>query len=344
MKKSSKIILGICIPLMVIAVVLIILIKMQKPEVYPASTLVYSVFTAENNTYQGSNNFPNVYSLTKNPYTIDVPNADQAHVGDGTVWEVNRDTGYYVYCTEIGEDKSLNTVIMEEFPKAVIYDYTSESTLSSLVSDTGYVNGFSAGYVVLGLNITNGKTSTDIVMVGYLLDIPDSSNDVFLAVTTNQVITEKMANTKLLADALIKTIQYNTDLAIEMGIVDKNGNPIIPVEEDTEELDEDYEYEEPEPEIEDTEESMPEEEGVNETKGIDLDKDYENAVLVISWDIPDSNAEVLVTDEEGNSYAPADKTDYQAEVNLGAINKQHIDVTFSSANNSSYSTDLLEKE
>lgn len=237
MRKSSKITLWITIPLLVILIVLYGISTLKKELLIPGSDLVYSVFEAENNSYQSYEGLPNVYYCTNVPYTVDAPDKDVAHIGNGVIYSYPQ-ISMFVYVTEIHKNTETDFAIMSEFPKAVLYNYNDSSVISDALVDSGYINGFQADYFVKMMQITDGVESAEAALVGYRVILADYDYDILVSVVTTQVSSDSLESTKRSVNYLLYSLRYNEDLAEELleNVPEETEEPDIIVSDDATEL------------------------------------------------------------------------------------------------------------
>ena len=349
MKKISKVIIGICIFCSVILLGLYVFLINQKSVEFPPSPLVYSIFSAESSlsSYKQSDLFKSQYTLKTVPYTIDVPRGDYAHVGNGIVFIKSQQGLVFSYVTEKEPSVSLNDIIMAEFPQAIIYDYTEQSTIKDVVTDDGFINGYPANYFVKLLTVTNGTNTVPVYLIGYELSIKGYANSVVLFNTTGINSTEALTEVAKMSYAQLFTLNYNAEMAellppdkddtteseqvsedaIEDIAPDEYIVPATTVDEDNyDELEysEDISEESEGDEEEDTEDeyvepTMPED---AETTSMDvsIDSDYSDGVMTVTWDNTSTLIECRLYDSSGIVMYEADGYDIgSATIPLGEV-------------------------
>lgn len=215
MSKVSKVLIVLSSIGLLVTICLIQITKNEKSVDIPASSLVYSIFEAQNNTYMESSSLPNVYSCNYVPFTVDVPAGEVARIGDGAVYKVNDNS--YIYITEIAIGTELNGHMMKELPKALMYDYSlRESEITEIAVDSGYINGFSADYFVKGLTINDAMhfSTTTTVAVGYQIKLSKDGfdHDIVIIAASNLTNSDGMNSCKKALDTTLYTIRYNSDL------------------------------------------------------------------------------------------------------------------------------------
>ena len=213
MSKLSKVLLVLTGLALIFVTGLYVYVKAEKPLEIPQSTLVYNVFSAENNKYKETSSLPDTYYCNYIPYTVNVPSGDKAHINDGVVYPANSSS--YIYVTEIVSGEDVNVHIMSELPKAIMYDYSSEkSKITEILADNGYINGFSADYFVKGFNIKNALAdeSASAVVIGYIVKIADYDRDILIAAASTDTSNDSMAACKKVVDTVLYTIRYDREL------------------------------------------------------------------------------------------------------------------------------------
>lgn len=315
MSKASKVILAIFIPLFIIALVCYLIAILNKPVEYPGSTLVYSVFTAENNVYKAQSDFTDRYTLNNVPYTIDVPVADKAHIGNGIIYSVDPSTLNYVYLSEMSSIDTLDIDILAEFPKAVLYNYNENTSIEDVLVDAGYINGFGANYFVKRLTITDGNNIREVMMVGYLILIPETDQLFLISVTTNDITTDNLAYLKKVSDALLYTVRYDEELDNKR--IKEEEEAAKKAAREAEENSSDVEFD-----TVSDEGGLPSvpENATVEIKNIDIETTYDNTSVVVSWSNPSTMISVRLTDDQGIIYYDASSYDRgNAIIDLGYI-------------------------
>ncbi len=222
MTKKLKVTLVILIPLFIFVITLyLILCSLYIPEpeplVYPAGDLSASLFVSQNNEYTENDSLTESHSFSSIPFVIDVPPAQGAKVGSGTIYQAEKD--YYIYLAEYTDKEDVQEIISKQFPKAVMIDYIDTlSSYNCMVSEFGYINGFSANYIVDQLYVSNGKEKAMSCIVGYALDCPDEyeGQKLFVAVGTSLQTSEAFASCKKMLDLEMQTLRYDTALEYEL--------------------------------------------------------------------------------------------------------------------------------
>lgn len=284
MKKSDKVWLIVLSILAVLLFGALFVVRTKQAEQQkvtvelPPSTLTGSLFESQNTVYVADDGLTETLLLAHIPYQLDVPNAENAVSGNGVIY--NFSSHYMMYVSELqNADKK---TVLSEYSKAVLMSATDENcTYTDVLSETGYLNGFEMEYFIMKCKISDGGVIEERCIVGYIIQIPDYDYDLVLAVGSDVYSTSTLENAKACADALVKTIQYNKELAARL--------------EKAQELEEDSENA-----SEDSEGSV-ETEQVNPLPGIPanattteevvtLTTDYENLSITVQWE----NADTMV--------------------------------------------------
>ena len=222
MTKKSKLAVGILIPVFVLLVVLYFVLcslytPVPEPLIYPAGNLSSSLFVSQINEYIENEGLTESHSFTEVPYKIDVPLAQGATVGSGTIYQAGED--YYIYLAEYAEGEDVQDIIAAQFPKAVMIDYDDAlSSYNCMVSESGYVNGFAANYLVDQLFVSNGKDRAMSCIVGYALKCAREyeGKNLFVAVGTSLQTSEAFAACKDMLDTEMQTLRFDSALEYEL--------------------------------------------------------------------------------------------------------------------------------
>ncbi|MBQ7065920.1 MAG: hypothetical protein IJN92_03790 [Lachnospiraceae bacterium] len=313
MKKSKKILISMLAVLGVMLWILVYVLNIAnkgRPEnvQYPASGLTKSIFDSQNTTYTKQSYLGETYSLTNLPYTLDMPTAERADVGEGAVYYVPGKV--YIYLLEILKTESETSYLKEEFGKAVMIDSIREkSILQNSYTDKGYLNGFSVKYLVDTLSVTNGMETAHAYMTVYRL-ITDNTydHDFLIAVATLEESSGNYAACKEWMDGIIGSFQYSTELAESIASKKQKQS------ESQQEM------------IDMVSETMPEEEKAETDIPVKkvhftLDKDYESALVTFEWTNEDSTVTILLKDANGSRYTPSTTAGNKAVFNLIRLKK-----------------------
>lgn len=313
MKKSKKVLIGMLAVLGVMLWILVYVLNVAnrgRPEnvQYPPSGLTKSIFDSQNTYYTEQSYLEETYSLTNLPYTLDMPVAVRADVGEGCVYYVPGKV--HIYLLEILKTESETSYIKEEFGKAVMIDSIKEkSILQNSYTDEGYLNGFAVKYLVDTLSVTNGVETAHAYMTVYRL-ITDNAydHDFLIAVATLEESSGNYVACKEWMDGIIGSFQYSSKLeeAIESSKQRQS--------ESQQEM------------IDKISEAMPEEE-IRETDipvkkvHFTLEKNYESALVTFEWTNEESTVTVLLKDANGSRYTPSTTAGNKAVFNLIRLKK-----------------------
>lgn len=228
MTKKEKALLGILIPLAVILFILYSLVNQYKISqrsvlVYPEGNLSDSLFVSQNNTYTANDSLPNKTAFQNLPYYIDLPEGTFAKVGQGSIVQLN--DSIYVYISEYSQGDA-ETVLLSEFPSALLIDYDPLYTYSQRLKDqSGYINGFSASYLFDMISVSNGVLVKTAYLAAYdLYDAEEEGNHIVVSVITTDIDSGSFANAKLILDTITYTVRYDQKLsnAQEKGRTEEN--------------------------------------------------------------------------------------------------------------------------
>lgn len=314
MTKNLKLALGILIPFFIIVIVIYCILcslytPVPEPLVYPEGNLSASLFVSQNNEYTKNDSLTESHSFSTIPYIIDVPPAQGAKVGSGTIYQAGAD--YYIYLAEYTDKEDVQEIISTQFPKAVMIDYIDTlSSYNCIVSEYGYVNGFSANYIVDQLYVSNGKEKAMSCIMGYSLDCPDAydGKKLFIAVGTSMQTSKAFALCKEMLDLEMQTLRYDSALEYELDRLERQR--LAEEAENTKEEKEDEEVFSDQTVIDDGQETEPE---VNLTQfPVRLSELYSVVDVTVTWSnqtdqvvlelfTPDGSAYCEPVSQDGNS-------------------------------------------
>lgn len=223
MGKKSKIILIIAMPVLILLIVLYmalssLYVPKQVPLVYPESGLSESLFVSQNNEYTENENLPNCHSFKTVPFKIDMFTGAGAEVGSGTIYSADFSEGVYCYLAEYTDEDSLQQIIGEQFPKAILIDYVDSMTsVTNIMSEYGYINGFTANYQVDQISVSNGKQRSMSCLIGYALDMEGDyeGKNLFVSVGTTIQSSDAFSVCKQVLDTLMTTLRFDNALKDE---------------------------------------------------------------------------------------------------------------------------------
>lgn len=286
MSKKSKVWLVILAVLFVCLGALLILVNQYKGnhiEVsLPSGQLSDDLFVAQNTKYQPDKNLPLTIDLNFAPYSIDIFDANAAKVGNSTIIYIDAATNLYLSETPY---EDYHSVLLSEYAKAIYLDADmSTSGYLNLFETDGYIDGFKAKFFVDKLKICNASGSREVYVPGYVLNIPEYTDYVVIAVPTLMYDTTTLSNCEIIAAAVLNTIQFEEDRAENFvpNEVTEEVNIVANVEETT-------------PEPESTPEPAP---PVIETKTqiIVIEKDFDDLFIKLSWSNPTTIDDIKIWD------------------------------------------------
>ena len=223
MTNRSKVGIGILAAVLIFLVAIYVLVDavyvpQQEAIIYPGGELVDSVFVAQNNEYVKNDTLPTTHAFETIPYMVDVPKGTGAKIGTGTVYQVGG--GYFAYVSEYTDQYDVQDIISSQFPVALLINYVPEATRITVQQEkTGYINGFKAGYLADTLYVTDGANSSESIVLGYALDVPEGNyfgNHMFIAVGTTTMSTESANACAQVLSAIIKTVRYDEGIDNEL--------------------------------------------------------------------------------------------------------------------------------
>lgn len=224
MSKRLKLALCILIPVAIIIAIIYFVLGFyveEEPEVivYPESGLSASIFDSQNTQYVPNESFSVAHSFSHMPYTIDTVPADGATIDTGSVYAAG---DYYFFYSEIPKEQTMSECIRTQFSKVLKYDADdSSSTIETVKTGTGFLNGFAIEYHVEHLNVPQAEGAKDAYIIAYRLTISDDDGypddyDLIVATATVNLSNATLNACKELLDADVLTIQYDSTLANQL--------------------------------------------------------------------------------------------------------------------------------
>lgn len=328
MRKETKTLLKVLFGILVFLIVLYYLISIvyvpkPKPVDYPQGMLSDSLFTAQNNKYVKNDALPQQHVFETVPYSVDLPLSDPAHIGTGTVYKLS-DTEF-AYVSEYSDTDVSNTVegiheiIGTQFPAALLVDYIPESTqIVKQVDKAGYINGFSAQYVVDTVKVSNSKDTKEAVVMGYKLDMPSEFHEgiyagkhIFIGIATTNVTSENLATCDQMLSVLVGTVHDD-----DMYINEEDKEKLDSIEKEKEEMETEPEASEEvtaEPTVAPNEEL----ESDITTLYVDVSTEYSLLSIDVTWTNPAKDVVLKLYTPDGTTwYEPAVQEETSARFNI----------------------------
>lgn len=219
-KLSGKKILIVLIPVFLMFMALYMMVNAAytpTPEelYYPQGALSDSIFVGQNNSYVKNEALSKTHSFSTVPYRADIPEAKGASVGSGTVYQAADNV--FIYFSEYADYENIHDIITSQFPAALLVDYIPEETKISLVTDRfGFINGFSAEYVVEHIRVSNGIKEVTAVIMGYVLEVQKEGFEghrMFVSIGTTAYDNEMGDNCATILNAVIASVRMDEKLA-----------------------------------------------------------------------------------------------------------------------------------
>lgn len=172
----------------------------------PSGNLSDSVFEAQNRVYEADADFPVQYALTHLNAIVDVPDVQNAAIGNGKVWKLN--DGFYIYITE-GKSSDFPASFYSELAQVFVAGADETNVTGEILkTEQGYLNGIALSYVVIQMDIVkDGATSTAYV-AGYLYADSESGYSAFVSCTV--LNSSNLASAQIVAEKEITLLQ-NTE-------------------------------------------------------------------------------------------------------------------------------------
>ena len=221
MSRTSKVLLVIFVPILVILGVLYALVNavyVPKPEpvTFPQGELTDSIFTEQNNNYVKNENLKYKHTFESVPYTIDRGEGDDAVVGTGTIYKIDNSDDFFLYMTEYDDSTNAPDIISSQFPAVLLINYIPEMTKVTIQADKkGFINGFSAEFIGETISVSDGTNIREAAVIGYALDVPGvdyAGKHIFVGVGTTEINTETLARCADYLGSVMQTLTKDTKL------------------------------------------------------------------------------------------------------------------------------------
>ncbi len=304
-----------------------------KPKTveYPPSTLSTDIFDSQNTAYVQQEFLPSSYTFKTVPYTIDVMEGRGAEVNNGHFVYGNEAVTFYF--SETPKEISPHETVLSEYANVVYLNYAKDSSyIQTAFEEAGYINGYLAQYFIDRLLISTGQsiTTQSAYVIGYIIDLGEEyDNFLIVSIATTEESTENLAICKEYVDAMMGTLRFDQEVLEKREREAREAEDRARRESQTSSdvgYSESYSYDEPEP-------------GVSRSTGKDLvlvnvDKDFSNLALLVTWTNPVDGAEVLFKDETGRSIGTVlTSNSTQTLIDVGACPKGTYYVSHSDAYN-----------
>lgn len=318
MSRAKKVLLAISsimfILMLTVSIVLNYFNRLNPAEVvYPKSELTDSIFDSQNTEYVSDAELPNIQQFDDIAYLYDSPDVNVATIDDGKIYSLSN--GSFIYVTSYSKSSSLEGVVAHELGQALLIDLDeSQSLMRLLAQDEGFINGFSAKYVVDRLIVTNGKQRMDCNLVGYNLMVPNASKNVFIcAAYPGQLDTSGFDALKRVCRKVLYTFRYSQERADS--IEQRRSN------EAREAADEQAREANALKEQEEREAALKASEPDVKYLAATLSQDYANLQLTIYWDGKDTPEVRIYNPDKTLSFSPSTTGDGEAVFRIGAAQK-----------------------
>lgn len=219
-KRTFSLPIGVlvAIPLAVTVLILYVVTGFFIPEevevtYLPSGHLTSSVFDAQNMIYVKISGLDETYNLPYIPYTVDVPAGIRASVGDAVVIS---NAAYYFYYNVVNSEVEVDDAIKDGLTTIISIDAKPENSIVKVLSmEEGFINGCSADFYVLSIDIENVSEPRYLCL--YRLHINDNiyetDKEILLGCMATGYNTVNLANLQGFAEATVGTIKYDRDYA-----------------------------------------------------------------------------------------------------------------------------------
>lgn len=218
MKRSTKVILILLVILgAVLAAVYVLASSVYTPPEpvleYPTGNLADNYMDADMYTYEKNDGLPVHYSFSTVPYSVDVPDASAAPIGNGAVYQIEKD--YVLYITEYSDPATPQSVVQKEFPQVILINAIPESTeVVAMQDQTGKLNGFNAEYIADHITVSDGMKKQEAALFGYELDCENeyAGKHFFISVGTTVLNQESFNTMASYLNAVMRTVRFSKSL------------------------------------------------------------------------------------------------------------------------------------
>ena len=215
MKKNAKvaIILLAVVGAVLLAVYVLVAAVYTEPEQtlnYPAGNLADNYMDASLFEYTKNEALDGTYEFMNIPYTVDVPDVSEAPVGNGAVYQIQKD--YVLYLTEYTDPATPQAVVQKEFPQIVLMNALPAATeIVAMQDSVGKINGFNAEYIADHLVVSDGAKKQEAALFGYQLNGENkyAGRHMFIAVGTTVMKQEAFDKLYSYLNIVIKTLQWS---------------------------------------------------------------------------------------------------------------------------------------
>lgn len=313
MSRTTKILLIILIPILIVLGLLFILIDavyVQKPDpvVFPQGELTESIFTEQNNNYTKNESLPEKHVFTTIPYTVDITEGDGAQVGSGIIYKVDNSDKFFIYATEYDDSTNAQDIIASQFPAVMLINYVPELTKVTVqVNKKGFINGFSAEYIAETITASNGTVTNEAAIIGYALDVPGveyAGKHIFVGLGTTEVNTDNLSICAQVLSTVMQTVTKDEKLEEDRRKEREQASLL----EQQEALKSIETTEQEQSEVQ-TQQSVPQ----VATIPIPVEKEYGNLKVTVEWDNSNPDAVLeLFNPEKTTYYDPSYQNDFGA--------------------------------
>lgn len=182
---------------------------------YPQGSLSDSIFVGQNNIYTKNPSLTQLHTCSQVPYYTDLPESKGATIGSGTVYQLGSTT--FAYISEYPDYENIHDIICSQFPAALLVNYIPEETKIKMVCHKlGFINGFSAEYIVEYIQVADAKKQMTAVLMGYDLVVQDENFEgtrLFVGIGTTSYDNTSGDNCATLLDTIMDTVRFDEKLA-----------------------------------------------------------------------------------------------------------------------------------
>lgn len=284
----------------------------DKPETvtYPQSTLTVDLFDSQNTAYIPQEALPIIYEFANSPYVIDLSDGRSADINFGHFVYATDDTTFYI--SEYPKTEDPHEYILSEYANVIYLNYSRDASyIQTALSETGYFNGYLANYFIDRLLISTGMnvSSKPAYVLGYIINLGDEYDyNLIVSIATTEESTANLEACKSLVDMEVCTLRYSEELQARREREEEAQKRAASYDNEYSEYTEDN--------------TLSSEISLNGKVAVDVNRDFENMSILVTWTEPNEEANVSFVDSNGNALGEiVSSSSTQAIIDVGACAK-----------------------
>ncbi len=179
--QNSKVIFGSIVGVALLLIVIMVIYS--KSDVLESSNKLPDGQLSENKgktTYEvNTEKYPFIYNFQDIPYGIAVPAKGIARVEGGYAYSAG---SYGLVVSEVSTSRTLQAYSSDVY--ASIYATKESASLSELLQEEGYINGYKALYAIYSVQLKD--ISKNLFQIAYLIELDEQENIIVLASMDNR--------------------------------------------------------------------------------------------------------------------------------------------------------------